>query len=188
MDVPGEESIGQRRLLELKARCSDLSIARTWCEANARLVGEFHQTDTYFRVNRGRLKMREVEGQRNTTLIYYSREDLPTPKRSRVTLMQLNQGSHLPRVLEEALGLLAVVEKRRTIYRWGSVQIHLDRVSQLGDFIEFERVTETEEEERSAQSEFETLRTDLHVAETDLVSGSYSDLLGSHTVEATGDV
>lgn len=174
------------RLLELKASCPDLSRVRRWCDANADPVGEFHQVDTYFRVNRGRLKIREEKGKRSTTLIYYTREDLPTPKHSEVYIIQLEQDMNLARVLEEALGVLVVVEKLRTIYRWGKVQIHLDRVFQLGDFVEFERLVEMEEEQ-DAQAEYETLRAELHVAEADLVAGSYSDLLGSSAEGGTGD-
>lgn len=177
---------GKRRLLELKASCPDLAPVRRWCDANAHPTGEFHQVDTYFRVSRGRLKIREVEGASSATLIYYAREDQPTPKRSEVYLLQLEPGTGIARILEEALGILIVVEKHRTIYQWGRVQIHLDRVSQLGDFIEFERSIETEEDERDAQAEYEALRTELHVAETDLASGSYSDLLDSSTGEGAG--
>ncbi len=141
--------------------------------------------DTYFRVNRGRLKIREVEGQGSATLIYYEREDLPTPKRSEVYLLQLSRDTGLAGVLEEALGVLVRVEKLRTIYRRGNVQIHLDRVSQLGDFLEFERLVEGEEED--ALTEYDALRAELNVTDADLVAGSYSDLLVSSADEGIGD-
>ncbi len=175
--APGEIYSGPKTLLELKARCPNPAEVQAWCDANADHVEDVLQVDTYFRVNRGRLKIREVVGQETVTLIYYSREDRPTPKRSRVFLLHLGPGTNLKHILDESLGILVVVEKRRTIYRWGRVQIHLDRVARLGDFIEFERLVEGPDEEVAAQAEYDALRAQLHVLAKDLIAESYSDLL-----------
>ena len=58
--------------VEIKARCSDVLSARQVLKgAGARFVGEDHQIDTYFRVENGRLKLRE--GNIENHLIFYVR-------------------------------------------------------------------------------------------------------------------
>lgn len=169
--------MSRRRLLELKARLPRPSQARRWAEAHAEPRGVFHQVDTYFPTPAGRLKLREVgeEGR----LIFYRREDVPSDKRSEVDLLRVDRPAALRDLLAGALGVAAVVEKRRAIYRWGEVQLHLDEVVGLGSFLEFERVLASPEDEAAAHAEFLKLREALGVREEDLVAGSYSDLVGA---------
>ncbi|MEE9592011.1 MAG: CYTH domain-containing protein [Thermoplasmata archaeon] len=169
--------MGEKRLLELKTRCRNLSPAATWCAQHATPIEDVRQADTYFHVRQGRLKLRVVEGRDEGTLIYYQREDTPDPKRSRVSLLPVSEPGRLLDLLGEALGVLVRVQKRRRIYRWGMVQIHLDEVASLGSFIEFERFIHSQRDEMKAQAEFDELRTALAVGEEDLVAGSYSDAI-----------
>ncbi len=167
----------RKKLLELKAHCRDLGKARSWAKTNATSVGKFRQADTYVRVQEGRLKIREIEGKEAGSLILYSREDVPTVKRSQVLLLEVDKAEELREFLETALGVLVTVEKRREIYRWKAVQIHLDEVAGLGSFLEFERPIGSPGDERDAQAEFEHLRSALGVEGPDIVAGSYSDLI-----------
>lgn len=177
MNQGSQAAPSQKNLLELKGRLADLQPARAWAEGHATRIAEVHQVDTYFRVRSGRLKLRKVEGEEGATLIYYAREDLSGPKHSQVRLLPLASGDTVRELLVEALGVLVTVRKRRSIYRWGRVQIHLDVVEGLGTFVEFERVLESIAEESVAQEEFAQLRGALGIEEDDLVAGSYSDLL-----------
>lgn len=170
-------SVDRKSLLELKARLPDPSRARRWAKANAQPQGIFRQVDTYFRVPSGRLKLRKTEGREEGTLIFYLREDVSSDKRSEVHLLAVDHPQALRQVLAEALGVLVIVEKRRAIYRWGEVQIHLDQVEGLGPFLEFERVLATPDEDAAARAEFEELKEALGVRVEDMVAGSYSDLL-----------
>src|SRR6185369_8587441 len=59
--------------IEVKARCADLVAARRAArQIGARQQGLLLQTDTYFNVRRGRLKLREIRGER-AELIWYQR-------------------------------------------------------------------------------------------------------------------
>ncbi len=169
--------VSRKGLLELKAHCGDLSKVQEWVQGNARSIGDLHQVDTYFRVKHGRLKLRETAGRDLASLIFYLREDLPTSKKSQVLLLEVDNARELTEILGEALGILIVVEKRRAVYRWREVQIHLDEVKQLGTFLEFEKVTESPDEERVAEEEFEYLKAALGIEKTEMVAESYSDLL-----------
>ncbi len=169
--------MGEKRLLEVKARLADLVQAEAWCTQYATFVSDVRQEDTYFRVGEGRLKLRAVEGKDEGTLIYYQREDRPGPKRSRVLLLPVADPTGLLGLLREALGILVEVRKRRRIFRWGEVQVHLDEVDGLGTFLEFERMIDSDEEAGRAEAEFAELRSSLDVIEKDLVAGSYSDMV-----------
>src|SRR5262249_31422998 len=101
--------------IEIKARCPDPQAIRATLRArNATFRGTDRQIDTYFRVNRGRLKLRE--GQIENSLVYYEREDRAGPKRSDVMLFPSSPGSALKEILIRSLGILVTVEKQREIY------------------------------------------------------------------------
>jgi adenylate cyclase class 2 len=70
-----------------------------------------------------------------------------------------------------------VVEKQREIYLHHNVRIHLDRVAGLGDFLEFEAVMGPDDTPSGAQAMLDRLTRHFQIAESDLVSASYSDLL-----------
>lgn len=169
--------MGEVRLLELKARHPDLDQAERWCAKRATPIEEVAQTDTYFPVGEGRLKLRVVRGRAAGTLIAYWREDTPGPKRSRVSLLAVADPASLLSILRGALGVLVEVRKRRQVFRWGEVQVHLDRVEGLGSFVEFERRVDSREAERKAEAEFAELRAALQVPDEALEPGSYGDLL-----------
>jgi len=65
--------------IELKARCSSHDLIRNILKSkNADFKGTERQIDTYFKVNHGRLKLRE--GNIENFLIYYDRENKKGPK------------------------------------------------------------------------------------------------------------
>jgi len=121
--------------IEIKAKCSDHEpIKQILLANNADFMGLDHQTDTYYQVKSGRLKLRE--GNIENTWVYYQRESKSGPKQSNVTLYK-SKTSTLKEILEQALGVLVVVEKKREIYYIDNVKFHLDKVKKLGSFVEF---------------------------------------------------
>ncbi len=72
--------------IELKARTMRADRIRGYLlQHGADFKGIDQQTDTYFNVPRGRLKLRE--GNIENTLIYYERPDQSAPKQSDCTLI-----------------------------------------------------------------------------------------------------
>ena len=169
------------KLLELKARVGDLTPFRErLTDLKAYPVGTFHQIDTYYEVPKGRLKLREVSGKEEAELIYYEREDVAEPKRSRVFILRLEKPEIFKRMFDRILEKKVTVEKTREVYRYQGTQIHLDAVKDLGYFIEFERETSMNPKslERNRQV-LKDLMEKLGVEESQLESLSYSDLLQS---------
>lgn len=162
--------------VEIKAKCVGHDHARAFLLARgAAHVGTDHQTDTYFRVGRGRLKLRE--GNVENVLIFYEREDAAGPRESRVMLFPTGPGTPLKDLLAAALGIEVVVDKRRDIWLIDNVRFHLDAVEGLGAFVEIEAVGEGESAGPELFTQCNTYLEDLGIAEEDLVTVSYSDLL-----------
>jgi len=168
-----------RRNLELKARHGDLAAARKVVQAMARVrsVGVENQVDTYFQVPHGRLKLREIN-EESAMLIFYERPDQATARICNYQLVPFPDPVALKAALSAALGMRGVVRKRREIYFWHNVRIHLDEVAGLGTFVEFEAVLSPEDDENLAQERLDHLCKWLGIAPGDLLGQSNVDLLG----------
>ena len=162
---------------EIKARSNRIDEIRSWLiEHNADFKGTDHQTDTYFNVNSGRLKLRE--GNIENNLIFYQRKNQEGPKLSDCHLMPINNPPSLKKILASAMGVLAVVMKKREIYFIDNVKFHLDVVPDLGSFVEIEASNlykDASKDELLKQCSY--YMKELEISESDLVDRSYSDLL-----------
>ena len=77
--------------------------------------------------------------------------------------------------LARALGIRAVVAKRRHLYLWRHTRIHLDDVEGLGAFLELETVI-TDQSEAEAHAEVAEAAAALAIHHEDRLAGSYVDL------------
>jgi predicted adenylyl cyclase CyaB len=134
-----------------------------------------HQTDTYFVVRNGRLKLREINGAA-AQLIWYQRADQQAAKCSEYTLVDVPDSAALKFALSGALGVLRVVEKRREVYFYDNVRIHLDAVVGLGEFLEFEAVLSDDLDSAAGHSHVRWLLEQFSIEPAELLPGSYSDL------------
>jgi adenylate cyclase class 2 len=168
---------GPQQNLELKARCPDLEAARASVgRVGARVAGIEIQTDTFFRVPCGRLKLREIECQ-PAVLIWYDRPDELSARMSRYYLNLIPDPEKMKATLTAALGLRGVVHKRRAIYLWHNVRIHLDEVRDLGTFVELEAVLGPGDEVRAAETRLDHLCRVLRIVPADHLAIAYADLL-----------
>jgi len=165
------------RNVELKARVADLDGIRARLAAMPWL-GEhvLIQTDTFFCVKRGRLKLREFDDGTGE-LIYYERADQPGAKLSRYDRMPCADPRIMRRSLASALGVRGVVKKRRQVILIGNTRVHLDEVEGLGSFVELEVVLDPRESIAAAERTAADLLQTLAIPDGDLVSGAYVDLL-----------
>lgn len=166
-------------MIELKAKVDNPTAIAGWLSKHgARKVGTFHQIDTYYQVPQGRLKLREVEGSPNAELIYYEREDVAGPKRSSVIILDIPDPHSLKQILTRVAGIKAVVDKIREIFLYENIQVHLDQVSGLGSFVEFElTAAQTLKHQEPASAKVERLRREMGISPKDLLKGSYSDFI-----------
>jgi predicted adenylyl cyclase CyaB len=169
---------GAKRLVELKARYEDLGKARALLSGAERL-GSFVQVDTYFSLGERRLKLRAVEGAKGGQLIYYERPDASGVKESRVLLAAVPDAATVREILAQVLTVKAEVRKAREVYRFQGVQVHLDVVTRLGKFLEFEKLLADESDREEGQKQLDALRRYFQIPDEDLMASSYSDLLES---------
>ena len=171
-------AVSKKTNVELKAKARNLKAIRTrLTRTGAQRIGLFQQTDTYFVVPRDRLKMREIRGGRSQ-LIHYIRQNKKRPKTSDVRIASLRDAKTVKTILSNALGIQSVVRKRREIFMLEGVQVHLDRVNRLGNYIEFEKVVGREASNIArAKEHLERLMSKLGVTERDLQKFSYGELL-----------
>jgi predicted adenylyl cyclase CyaB len=167
-----------RRNLELKARDADPQGSLETCGSlGAEDKGVLHQKDTYFKVPRGRLKLRRERGA-TAHLIAYERPDLPDQKESRYRIVEIENASGLEVALAGTVGVTAVVAKARRLFLLEGVRIHLDSVDGLGSFIELEGVADPRNVDFARlEALLVDLRHSFGIEDADLVDGSYCDLV-----------
>jgi predicted adenylyl cyclase CyaB len=165
------------RNVEIKARLESLAaVAARAATLADRGPIEIRQDDTFFACARGRLKLRTLspdEGQ----LIFYRRPDRPGPKESVFTIATTSSPDALREALTLAYGQTGRVRKHRTLYLAGRTRIHLDRVEDLGDFLELEVVLAEGEPVEAGVEEADALMRALGIDPAQLVEGAYVDLL-----------
>jgi adenylate cyclase class 2 len=166
-------------MVELKAHVDDHDFLRKKLSAlGAKHAGSFQQTDSYFKVPEGRLKLREVKDDSTAELIYYERENIAGPKSDEAFILRVQEPEELKKTLKKMLTPLVVVEKVREIYRYKGTQIHLDTVKKLGKFIEFERqISDDPKRIKKDRLNLEKLMKKLKIDPNNLESLSYSDLI-----------
>jgi len=166
-----------RRNIEFKARLVDFAGARQIAQELAKSrMGVEQQTDTYFVVPRGRLKLREIAGG-GAWLIAYERADSPELRNSDYRLIAVSDPAELKAALAETLGVRVIVDKRREIFLHHNVRIHLDQVAGLGEFLEFEAVLGPGDSDSSGHAQVAGLRDAFQSALGEPMATSYSHLL-----------
>jgi predicted adenylyl cyclase CyaB len=165
------------RNLEFKARLDDASpVLGVVRRLGGDLWGDLRQTDTYFAVSNGRLKLRETPGF-SAELIYYDRDESAPDRPSDYDVAHTTDADALKQMLAAALGVLAVVRKRRTLLLLDTTRVHLDNVEGLGSFIEIEVPVRTPEAEPQAREQLEALIEALGLDRDAGLRLSYLDLM-----------
>jgi len=138
--------------------------------------GTQQQVDTYFHCRDGRLKLREIDAL-PALLVWYVRDDQKGPKPSDYFLVPVSNPQTLKQALTAALGVRGVVRKRREIFLYHNVRIHLDEVAGLGSFLEFEAVLGPQVDDAAGRVQLDELLERFAVDPADLLSGSYADMI-----------
>jgi adenylate cyclase class 2 len=137
------------------------------------------QRDTYFAVAQGRLKLREDLAAGSGELIFYLRPEESGLRSSRYWRASSADPAALRSLLEAAHGIVGVVTKRRRLFLYRNVRIHLDDVEGLGSFVELESVLELAGEESPEEAQALASVVDaLGLASLPSVAGGYLDLSG----------
>jgi homotetrameric cytidine deaminase len=164
--------------VELKARDPNPEVTAARClNLGAVSTGTLDQTDVYFDARTGRLKLRTHDAGGGSELIAYGRRDTVEPTESSYFRVPVTDPDDLLNALSAALGQVVTVFKRRRLFLWEGVRIHLDEVQGLGSFIEFEAVLPDAGDLATAHEKVERLRAELGIEDRALIAEGYADLL-----------
>ncbi len=164
--------------IEIKYRLNSCRYIKKQLKTHSeiRFAEQVHQRDVYFNVPEGRLKIRFQEG-KPAQLIYYFREDKSTARISNYTIETLKDPIRKVKELQQQYGILGQVEKWRELYLFRNVRIHLDNVTHLGWFLEFESVITPETSHHIALQNLNNLQEVLASCLTNPIDGSYINLM-----------
>jgi len=165
------------RNVEIKARVRDINGLRARANKLSDTdVEVLRQTDTFYRVPSGRLKLR-VFPDRPCELIFYNRADAEGAKTSEYHLVRSDDPETFARILGATLDVRGVVRKTRFLYRIGQTRVHIDDVEGLGTFMELEVVLTDKQSEAEGAAIADDLSTKLGIEPNEQIAGAYIDLL-----------
>jgi adenylate cyclase class IV len=170
--------------VEIKARAGSFGETRAILR-HAGFKREPHvlrQTDWYFEVLKGRLKLRRRIGAATAELIFYIRPDGPRPRASTYERLVVSGPAEMLRLLRGMFTPGVCVRKRRELWLRRGTRVHLDEVTRLGRFIEIE--VPVSGGAADARQEMKTLVSRLSITQADVIAVSYADLIASRSVPA----
>ena len=132
-----------------------------------------NQKDIYFKVPDGRLKLRIINSQ-SGELIFYKRKESKKIRVSNYIISRTKDFKNLSEILSVNFEILVIVKKKRKIFIFDNIRIHLDKVENLGEFLEFEIVYDNYEQ---AKKQMKFLINYFKLNRNNFINNSYSDLL-----------
>ena len=109
--------------IEVKVKFAHLeAVEKTLLDNGARFIGTDFQTDKYYKIPNGRLKIRR--GNIENQLIFYRRNESADLKQSEIVLLPIDD--KLEFVLDNILETAVVVKKARKIFFINNAKFHLD--------------------------------------------------------------
>ncbi len=159
--------------LEIKVSIKSLSaIIKRLDEIDAEFAGVLYQTDIYYKIKKGLLKLR-IENGRNQ-LIQYFRDEKSKDRWSDYRILEISS-DNAGKFLKGLFNTEVTVKKERKLYWYKNTRIHLDKVKGLGMFLELE--TKLINGKKDARERFNFLVKHLQLDEKNQIRKSYRDLL-----------
>jgi len=175
------------RNIEIKARIDSVETltAKVVALADEGPI-EIAQDDTFFRCDFGRLKLRDFCNGTGE-LIYYRRANQLGPKESCYLLSPTSAPDSLRESLSLAYGQVGRVRKQRMLFLVGRTRVHIDKVEQLGHFLELEVVLVDDEPLDAGIREARELMGNFDVKPHQLIDEAYVDLLARRLTICSSD-
>lgn len=164
--------------IELKVSIDDFKqIIPFLKKSGAKPKQKLRQVDTYYKCNKGRFKLREINN-KDFQLIFYKRPDNYSSKLSNYFVLEFSKDQYkiIMVILMSAYDSLSVIKKERDLWIYKHTRIHLDNVSGLGKFLELETVV-NKISLMQARKEHNDVISFLNLTRFKRYNKSYSDLL-----------
>jgi predicted adenylyl cyclase CyaB len=141
-------------------------------------AGTFCQEDVFFRVPRGRLKMR-VQSDNSVEFIYYQRSEHSVPMYSAYFRASPANSNETENELRRLFGTKGTVRKTRTLFWLNGARIHVDDVEGLGHFLEIEVPVSNPSRAHHARALADEIISCLRIPSEDFVCQAYEELLAN---------
>jgi len=159
--------------LELKIRVtSHQSFKKILEQIGAENKGMLKQTDVYYSIPNGLLKLRIENG--NESLIFYNRNENNKNRWSDFEVLQFANAKG-EKFFNNLFDVEVIVKKKRELFYYDNTRIHLDTVKYLGNFLELETLVINGKVD--AKKRFEKIIGLLKLNESKQIRKSYRDLL-----------
>jgi predicted adenylyl cyclase CyaB len=159
--------------LELKIRVtSHQSLKKILKQIGAENKGMLKQKDVYYSIPNGLLKLRIENG--NESLIFYNRNENDKNRWSDFEFLKF-ANSNGEKFFSKLFDVEVIVKKKRELFYYGDTRIHLDKVNNLGKFLELETLVINGKAD--AKKRFEKIMSLLKLDESKQIRKSYRDLL-----------
>lgn len=135
------------------------------------------QKDYYYKVKTARLKLRIINNNFGS-LIFYDRPEEESKRISEYLLVRTKDHNELKEILDNLFDELVVVQKKREVFIYDNIRIHLDKVKNLGVFLEFEVIFSSLEK---AKKQMKDMIEHFGLDENVFIKNSYSDMLLKET-------
>ena len=159
--------------LELKIKLNSFNQVEKYLkEINATHTATLNQKDVYYKSNSGLLKLRIENG--NQSIIKYVRDEKSKNRFSNFEVLYFSSGN-AEKFFGELLKVETVVQKKRILYMYNNTRVHLDRVKNLGYFMELETLVLFGKND--AKKRFDGIVNLLHLHDYLQIKKSYRDLI-----------
>ena len=163
--------------LELKIKVSShQSLKKILKQIGAENKGMLNQKDVYYSVPNGLLKLRIENG--NESLIFYNRNENDKNRWSDFEFLKFANGKG-EKFFNNLFDVEVIVKKKRELFYYDDTRIHLDKVNNLGNFLELETLVINGKAD--AKKRFEKIKSLLKLNESKQIRKSYKDLLVGST-------
>ena len=148
-------------------------LAKEFCKGKKHETLIQKQEDIYYKVNKGRLKLRIIDDKKGN-LIHYYRGNKDLKRVSEYTIAETGTPAAMDSILSSLYGKLITVKKVREMFIADNIRIHIDSVNRLGKFLEFEVIFSSL---AKAKKDMKKVIEYFMLDEKQFIKVSYSDLL-----------
>ena len=165
------------RNIEIKAKIEDYQqTKKIFARITQNKPVKLNQRDIFYNLKSYRLKMRTINNDSHEW-IFYSRPNSADMKLSKYKRFNIKHPKLVDKILSVSLGRTGEVKKVRQLFLKDNIRFHLDRVENLGDFIELEYVIPEKESIQTAKKNVKLITEQLNIKKKDYIDVAYMDLI-----------
>jgi len=187
VELVGTGATSTYRSVTLKAKVEDVEGMECALFQLTQSIGHvLREEDVYFSVPVGQMKLRTNQrwsGRDDGQLISYRQTNNCGPNLSESRITHVQGVARLRHTLALSLDELGTINKRRRIYTKNHFRASLDEVEGLGCFVDIDIHSANVESIDEMVEQAQTIQKELGIADEQLVSFSYLDLINQRSAE-----